>query len=158
MLCLALAIAGCGGDDSSPSDAAAGSAAPGSNDADGNGPAPAVSVPEGPPPKKLVVEDLIVGKGAAAEAGDELAVYFTSIRYVGGEHFETIWKPDKPFTFNLSGDEVIPGWVKGLPGMKVGGRRELIVPGQLAARGGISPFQDPEASTLIYVIDLLEVG
>ncbi len=152
LLCLALALTGCGGDDSSSS-----AAAGGRSDADGAGPAPAVDLPVGSPPKQLVVEDLKVGKGRAAKAGDALEVYFTSYRYLTGEHFETIWKPDKPFDFELNGSEVNPGWLRGLPGMKAGGRRYLEVPGRLSARGGISPFQDPDENAFVYVIDLLRV-
>lgn len=153
-LCLALAFAACGGD-SSAGDAADSRAKTG--DGDGDGPAPVVKLPQGQPPKKLVVKDLEVGEGRAAEPGDELEVYFTSFRYLTGEHFETIWKPDEPFDFTLNDSEVVPGWVKGLPGMKPGGRRYLEVPGQQAARGGISPFQDADESALVYVVELLEV-
>jgi peptidylprolyl isomerase len=157
LLCLALAIAGCGGDDSS-GDAVAGSAESQFHDGDGDGPAPPVTLPVGAPPRKLIVEDLVIGRGPVARPEDELKVYFTSFRYLTGDHFETIWKPDKPFEFKLNGKEVIPGWVKGLPGMRVGGRRYLVVPGQLAARGGISPFEDPDESTLVYVVELLAVN
>lgn len=155
MVCLALAFVACG-DDSSAGGGDPESK-PKSADADGDGPAPVVKLPQGQSLKKLVVKDLKVGKGPAAKPGDELEVYFTSFRYLTGEHFETIWKPDEPFDFKLNGSEVIPGWVKGLPGMKVGGRRYLEVPGKQAARGGISPFQDPDESAIVYVVDLLEV-
>jgi len=151
-LCLALAFVACG-DDSS-----AGEARPASGDGDGDGPAPVIKLPQGQPPKKLVVKDLEVGKGPPAKPGDELEVYFTSFRYLNGEHFETIWKPDKPFDFTLDDSDVIPGWVKGLPGMKVGGQRYLEVPGKQAARGGISPFQDPDEYALVYVVELLDVN
>jgi peptidylprolyl isomerase len=155
-LCLTLAFAACG-DDSSAGEAGSESR-PTSGDGDGDGPAPVVKLPQGEPPKKLVVKDLEVGKGRAAKPGDELEVYFTSFRYLNNEHFETIWKPDKSFDFTLNNNEVIPGWVKGLPGMKVGGQRYLEVPGKQAARGGISPFQDPDESALVYVVELLEVN
>ena len=156
MVCLALALVACG-DDSSAGGGPPESK-PKSADADGDGPAPVVKLPQGQSLKKLVVKDLKVGAGPAVKPGDELEVYFTSFRYLNGEHFETIWKPDEPFDFTLNGSEVIPGWVKGLPGMKAGGRRYLEVPGKLAARGGISPFQDPDESALVYVVELLKVS
>ncbi|HEX8689737.1 MAG TPA: FKBP-type peptidyl-prolyl cis-trans isomerase [Solirubrobacterales bacterium] len=155
MLCLVLGFAACGDDTSAGGGGT--ESRPKSGDGDGDGPAPVVKLPQSQPPNKLVVKDLEVGKGRAAKPGDELEVYFTSFRHLTGEHFETIWKPDKPFDFKLNESDVIPGWVEGLPGMRVGGRRYLEVPGKLAARGGISPFQDPDESALVYVVDLLEV-
>jgi peptidylprolyl isomerase len=154
-LCLTLAFAACGDDSSAGGPAS--ESRPKSGDGDGDGPAPVVRLPQGQPPKKLVVKDLRVGDGSAAQPGDELEVYFSAFRYLTGEHFETIWKPEEPFDFRLNRNDVIPGWVKGLPGMKVGGRRYLEVPGGEAARGGISPLQDPDESALVYVVDLLEV-
>lgn len=144
------------GEDSSAGDGSAESR-PRTGDSDGSGPAPVVELPQGQPPNELVVRDLEVGKGRAAKPDDELEVYFTSFRYLTGEHFETIWKPEEPFDFKLNRNEVIPGWVEGLPGMKAGGRRYLEVPGRQAARGGISPSQDPDDSALVYVVDLLAV-
>lgn len=155
VVCLGVSVSACG-DDSSAGGGSAESR-PRSGDGDGNGPAPIVKLPQGLPPKRLLVKDLEVGEGPAVKRGDELEVYFSSFRYLTGEHFETIWKPDKPFDFELNDNEVIPGWVKGLPGMKVGGRRYLEVPGKQAARGGISPFQDPDESALVYVVELLKV-
>jgi peptidylprolyl isomerase len=153
-ICLGISLPACGNDSSAGG--GGDESRPTSGDGDGKGPAPAVKLPQGDP-KGLVVKDLRVGKGRAAKQGDELEVYFTSFRYLTGQHFETIWKPDKPFDFNLNRNEVITGWVKGLPGMKVGGRRYLEIPGQQAARGGISPFQDADESALVYVVELLEV-
>jgi peptidylprolyl isomerase len=154
-VCSALALCACGSD--SPAGDGGTESRPTSGDGDGDGPAPTVRLPQGEPPKELVVKDLRVGKGRAAERGDELNVYFTSFRYLTGEHFETLWKPDEPFGFKLVASEVIPGWVKGLVGMKVGGQRYLGVPGQQAARGGIPPSQDPDESALVYVVELLDV-
>jgi peptidylprolyl isomerase len=152
LLCLALAGGfGCGEDDESQ-------ALQKGEAGDANGPAPSVPIPKGPAPDSLVVKDLKEGSGAGAVPGDDLVVYFTAFRYTTGDHFETIWKPDKPFDFRLDRTEVIPGWVKGLVDMKAGGRRYLIVPGPLAARGGLPPSQSPEDNTLVYLIDLLRIN
>lgn len=162
IFCLGMALSACGDDTAAGGGyGAAGrgdeNSRPATGDGDGDGPAPPVRLPDGSPPSELVVNDLETGTGRAARSGDELEVYFTSFRYLTGEHFETIWKPEEPFDFKLNRNEVIPGWVQGLAGMRAGGRRYLEVPGQLAARGGISPAQDPDQSALVYVVDLLEV-
>jgi peptidylprolyl isomerase len=116
---------------------------------------PAVTVPGGPPPKKLVVKDLIVGHGKAATASSTVTVNYVGVLYKNGKAFDSSWKRGQPTTFPLSG--VIPGWTQGIPGMKVGGRRELIIPPSLAyknqAQAGI-----PANSTLVFVIDLLSVS
>jgi peptidylprolyl isomerase len=116
---------------------------------------PAVTVPSGPPPKKLVIKDLIVGHGKAATASSTVTVNYVGVLYKNGKEFDSSWKRGQPTTFPLSG--VIPGWTQGIPGMKVGGRRELIIPPSLAYKsqsyGGIPPN-----STLVFVIDLLSVS
>jgi peptidylprolyl isomerase len=116
---------------------------------------PAVTVPSGPPPKTLVIKDLIVGHGKAATASSTVTVNYVGVLYKNGKEFDSSWKRGQPATFPLSG--VIPGWTKGIPGMKVGGRRELIIPPSLAYKnqnyGGIPPN-----STLVFVIDLLSVS
>jgi peptidylprolyl isomerase len=117
---------------------------------------PAIDPPEGEPPPRLVVEDLIRGNGPVAEKGDELGVRFTSIRYVSGEHFETIWRRKDPFSFELGAGMVSPGWERGLLGMRVGGRRMLTVPPRMTSAFGLPPDPGPE-DALIYVIDLLRV-
>jgi peptidylprolyl isomerase len=115
-------------------------------------PEPKVTPPRIRPPRELIVEDLIKGSGRPVEKGDDLAVHFTSIRF-DGEFFESIW--DKPFEFELSAKDVSPGWVQGLPGMRVGGRRELIVPTEMTSRLPIPPGQNYPDHALIYVVDLL---
>lgn len=150
-VCLTLVVAGCGGDDSSA----------GSNAAESPsgtvGTEPSVELPKGAPPKKLVVKDLREGDGEEAKNGDELTTQFVAA-YVTGERFESSWEPgNRPFTFRLGADESSPGWERGLPGMRVGGRRELIIPPKLTSRFGVPPGTGPE-QTLVYVIDLLEIN
>lgn len=118
---------------------------------------PKVVPPTGPAPKTLVVKDLIVGKGPAAKAGDKLTVQYVGVLYRGGKQFDASWDRHQPFPLTLGQGQVIPGWDKGLVGMRVDGRRELIIPANLAygsaARPGI-----PANSALVFVIDLLKIG
>jgi FKBP-type peptidyl-prolyl cis-trans isomerase len=119
---------------------------------------PKVGVPKGAPPKKLVVRDLEPGTGRAARPGDRLSVQYVGVLYANGKQFDASWDHGgKPLTFILQAAQVIPGWDQGLEGMKVGGRRELVIPAKLAygARGqpGIPPN-----SPLVFVLDLLKVS
>lgn len=116
-----------------------------------------VYVPDGPLPEKLAVEDMIEGRGPAAKPGDELTVNFIAVRYEDGKLFESSWEWPKPFDFELRDQDVIPGWVKGLPGMREGGRRHLVVPGTLAARYGVPPSPETKRNALVYVVDLIDV-
>lgn len=118
---------------------------------------PKLVPPAGPPSRNLVVRDLIEGRGPTAKRGDELTVEYIGI-YYDGSHFTNSWKRDKPFEFTLGGNSsfVNPGWEKGVPGMRVGGRRELVIPPKLLYRGGAPPGTTP-ADTLVYVIDLVAV-
>jgi peptidylprolyl isomerase len=155
--CLALAVAGCGGGGTSTADQAeeqAGSASAAAATKAPKRPEPTLRSPQGPPPKSLVVKDLIEGGGAAAERGDKLTVDYIGIHY-DGKQFTNSWERGQPFKFTLGGGNLFvnPGWEKGLPGMRVGGRRELIVPPQLLYRGGAIPGSKP-ADSLVYVIDL----
>lgn len=119
---------------------------------------PVVSVPKGPPPKQLVSKDLIKGTGQAAKAGSILTVNYVGVLYSNGKEFDSSWKAGKPFgPFPLGHGAVIPGWDKGLVGMRVGGRRELIIPPSLAYKKAGQPGIPPN-STLAFVIDLLAVG
>ena len=112
---------------------------------------PKVVPPSGPAPKKLVVKDLIKGTGPAATATSTVTVNYVGVLYKGGKEFDSSWKRGTTSSFPLSG--VIQGWQQGIPGMKVGGRRELIVPPSLAYKG-VAQAGIPANSTLIFVIDL----
>jgi peptidylprolyl isomerase len=115
---------------------------------------PAVTVPTGAAPTKLETKDLIVGTGAEAKAGQNITVNYVGVLYKGGKEFDSSWKRSEPFQFELGKGAVIPGWDQGIPGMKVGGRRELIIPASLAYKekgtAGIPPN-----SPLVFVVDLL---
>ncbi|HMD57329.1 MAG TPA: FKBP-type peptidyl-prolyl cis-trans isomerase [Solirubrobacteraceae bacterium] len=118
---------------------------------------PKVTPPSGAPPTKLETKDLIVGTGPEAKPGDTVTVNYVGVLYSNGKVFDASWKRNEPFTFTLGKGSVIPGWDQGIPGMKVGGRRELIIPAPLAygARGSGSTI--PPNSTLVFVVDLLSV-
>jgi peptidylprolyl isomerase len=161
-LCALLAVAGCG----SSSDSSSGSTEPtGSTSTtteESTAPAtkktkPKVTVPEGAPPTKLVIKELEEGSGAEAKAGDEVTVQYVGVDYKNGKEFDSSWSRHEPFAFQLGVGQVIPGWDQGIEGMKVGGRRELIIPPELAyGKAGSPPAIGPN-ETLIFVVDLLAV-
>jgi peptidylprolyl isomerase len=113
-----------------------------------------VTVPKGAAPKKLVEKDLEAGTGATAKAGDEVTVQYVGVGYDSGSEFDSSWSRSEPFTFNLGAGEVIPGWDQGIQGMKVGGRRELIVPPELAYGPEGFPPAIGKNEALIFVVDL----
>jgi peptidylprolyl isomerase len=119
---------------------------------------PTIEVPSGPPPKQLEVKDIVTGDGAAAQVGQELTVQYVGVDYSTGQEFDTSWGDPQPFQFQLGSGQVIKGWDQGIVGMKVGGRRELIIPPKLAyGAQGQPPAIGPNA-TLIFVIDLVSIG
>jgi peptidylprolyl isomerase len=114
---------------------------------------PKVAIPSGAPPKSLVVKDLIKGTGPAASANSTVNVQYVGELYKGGKQFDASWNDGsgQPVSLPLSG--VIKGWQQGIPGMKVGGRRELIIPPGLGY-GATAQSKIPANSTLVFVIDL----
>jgi FKBP-type peptidyl-prolyl cis-trans isomerase len=114
---------------------------------------PKVAVPSGPPPKKLEIKDLEKGSGPGAKPGDEVSVQYVGVDYKSGKEFDASWDRGEPFPFQLGSHSVIEGWEQGLKGMKVGGRRELIIPPQLGY-GSQSNGAIPANETLVFVIDL----
>jgi peptidylprolyl isomerase len=116
---------------------------------------PKVTPPSGAAPKTLEKKDLIVGTGKEAKAGDTVTVNYVGVLYKGGKEFDASWKRKEPFQFKLGEKQVIPGWDQGVPGMKVGGRRELVIPSELAYGKTGSPPTIPANAPLVFVIDLL---
>jgi peptidylprolyl isomerase len=116
---------------------------------------PKVTPPSGPAPAKLESKDLIAGTGAEAKSGDSVTVNYVGVLYKGGKEFDASWKRKEPFTFTLGQKQVIAGWDQGVAGMKVGGRRELIIPSNLAYGKAGSPPTIPANAPLVFVIDLL---
>jgi len=121
---------------------------------------PNVTPPPGAAPTKLVIKDLIIGTGAEAKAGDTATVNYVGILFKGGTEFDSSWKRGKPFSFVLGTNQVILGWDQGVAGMKVGGRRELIVPASLAygAKGFATAVPIPPNAALVFVVDLLGIS
>jgi peptidylprolyl isomerase len=116
---------------------------------------PKVTPPAGAAPSKLVVKDLIAGTGPEAKAGKSVTVNYVGVLYNGGKEFDASWKRSEPFSFTLGQGQVIPGWDQGVAGMKVGGRRELIIPAALAYGAKGSPPAIPANAALVFVVDLL---
>jgi peptidylprolyl isomerase len=156
LLCLVvpLGLAGCGDDEAETTSS---TTAAGSTATEDTTTKPVVDVPSEAPPKELVVEDLVEGDGATAEPGSSVTVQYVGVDYESGKEFDASWDRGQPFPFELGAGQVIPGWDEGVAGMKVGGRRELIIPPDLAyGKQGAPPAIAPDA-TLVFVIDLLEV-
>ena len=115
---------------------------------------PELDAPEGPAPAELQIVDLIEGSGAEAQASSTVDVHYLGVDYDSGEEFDSSWSRGESVNFPLRA--LIPGWQIGIPGMKVGGRRKLIVPPAQAygERGG----HHLAGRTLIFVIDLKGVS
>ena len=120
-------------------------------------PKPMVTVPEGPPPTELQIEDIEEGAGPAAKAGSQISVNYVGVNYADGEEFDSSFNTGVPFDLQLGASMVIPGWDAGLVGMKVGGRRQLVIPPELAYGPQGSPPAIGPDETLVFVIDLLDV-
>jgi len=117
---------------------------------------PKITVPKGAAPKSLQTKDLIKGTGAAAAVGDTVSVNYVGALYSNGTVFDASWLRHQVFSTPLEPTSVIQGWVDGIAGMKVGGRRELIIPPALGyGKNGTSGI--PGNATLIFVVDLLAV-
>lgn len=118
---------------------------------------PQIDLPEGAPPTELTVRDLIVGDGPEAKPGNVVQVHYVGVTFASGKEFDASWDRGQPFKFAMGGGRVIKGWDRGIRGMKVGGRREIIVPPRLGY-GKQSPSSlIPAGSTLVFVVDLLTV-
>jgi peptidylprolyl isomerase len=119
---------------------------------------PQVDVPaDAQPPTELVLEDLTVGEGEEAVPGRQVDVHYVGVAWSTGEQFDASWDRGGTFSFGLGQGRVIQGWDQGVAGMKVGGRRRLTIPPELAygergAGGAIGPGE-----TLVFVVDLLGV-
>jgi len=120
---------------------------------------PAIAKPTGNAPKTLVAKDIVKGTGAAAKAGDTVSVQYVGVSFADGKQFDASWdRGAEPFQFPLGAQRVIPGWDQGVAGMKVGGRRELVIPPDLAyGPQGQPPAIAPNA-TLVFVVDMVAIN
>ena len=119
---------------------------------------PEIPRPTGSPPRRLQTEDIVRGTGPGAKPGDTITAHYAGVTFSTGEEFDASWNTGQPFPFPLGGGQVIDGWDRGIVGMKVGGRRMLTIPPELAygsqgtPDGSIGPNE-----TLVFVVDLLEI-
>jgi peptidylprolyl isomerase len=115
---------------------------------------PVIEYPSGEPPAELAIEDLTVGDGAVANPGDRVEVHYVGVEFDSGEEFDASWNRGQSIEFPLQG--LIQGWQEGIPGMKVGGRRQLTIP-PAKAYGPAGGGHRLSGKTLVFVIDLLDV-
>ena len=118
---------------------------------------PKVDIPDGPPPCTLVNQDIKVGTGATAKAGGTVTAHYVGVSWSTKQQFDSSWDRGEPTTFSL--DQVVPGWREGIPGMKEGGRRRLIIPPALAY--GVEGRPDSGIAggeTLVFIVDLVKAG
>jgi peptidylprolyl isomerase len=119
---------------------------------------PEIDFPDFDPPTDLVVTEITEGSGAEATAGSTVTVHYVGVAHSTGEEFDASYNRGEPLRFRLGVGQVISGWDQGVQGMKVGGRRQLVIPphlgyGDRGAGGVIKPGE-----TLIFVVDLLDVA
>jgi peptidylprolyl isomerase len=116
---------------------------------------PEIDFPEGPAPADLEVTDIWAGDGEEAKAGRTIRVHYVGVAYSTGEEFDASWNRGEPLEFQLGIGRVIAGWDQGIQGMRVGGRRRLVIPPHMAYgdRGAGSAIAPGE--TLIFVCDLV---
>jgi len=119
---------------------------------------PDVTIPEGEPPTELVIEDIEVGDGGEAAAGAVVTVHYVGHAWSDGAQFDASWDRNDPFAFRLGAGQVIQGWDEGVAGMRIGGRRRITIPPDkgygAAGAGGVIKGGE----TLVFVVDLLNVG
>jgi peptidylprolyl isomerase len=116
---------------------------------------PEVDYPEGTPPKELEITDVWEGDGKQAGAGDTVEVHYVGVAYSTGEEFDASWSRGEPLRFQLGVGQVIQGWDQGVQGMKVGGRRKLVIPPDLGYGSRGAGRQIKPGETLIFVCDLV---
>jgi peptidylprolyl isomerase len=118
---------------------------------------PQIDKPEGDIPFELGIEDITAGDGDEAVEGSKVSVHYVGVAFSTGAEFDASWNRGRPFEFKLGRGQVIPGWDKGVLGMKVGGRRKLTIPSAMAygARGAGGVIEPHEP--LVFVVDLLSV-
>lgn len=114
---------------------------------------PEIEFIDGPAPSELVITDIVVGEGAEAVPGGRVEVHYVGVDFETGEQFDASWDRGESITFPLSG--LIAGWQEGIPGMRVGGRRQLVIPPALAY--GERGSHRLAGRTLVFIIDLLDV-
>jgi len=118
---------------------------------------PVIPKPTGSPPRKLVKEDIVKGRGPGAKPGDTVVVNYVGMNFSNGQEFDASWDAGAPFPVQLGTGGVIAGWEKGLIGIKEGGRRKLVIPPELGYGAQGFPPSIPPNETLVFVIDAVSI-
>src|SRR5215217_1843328 len=160
-----LGVSGCG-DDDDDSSASGGSGQPKKQQTETTPPQealkdtstkPMIPKPTGAPPRKLVKEDIVKGKGPAAKPGDTVVVNYVGVNFSNGQEFDASWDAGAPFPVQLGAGMVIEGWDKGLVGIKKGGRRMLTIPPEMGYGAEGYPPDIPPNETLVFVVDAVSI-
>jgi peptidylprolyl isomerase len=166
-----MGVSACGGDEKSGADGGGGSSAGADTQTDSaatdttpseqslkdTSTKPTIPKPTGSPPRKLVIQDIVKGKGPAAEAGDTVTVNYVGVNFSNGQEFDSSWDSGQPFPLQLGAGGVIEGWDKGLVGIRKGGRRMLTIPPEMGYGAQGYPPDIPPNETLIFVVDAVSV-
>jgi peptidylprolyl isomerase len=165
-LLAALALAACGDDDDSEPAAKSDGGTPTTEEPspsaqrealEDTNTKPVIPKPTGAPPRRLETEDIVKGTGKPAKAGDTLVVNYVGVTFSTGSEFDASWDRGQPFPVQLGAGQVIPGWDRGLVGMRKGGRRILTIPPELGYGAEGFPPDIPPNETLVFVVDALQI-
>jgi len=118
---------------------------------------PKIPKPTGAAPKRLEGSDVVVGTGPEVKDGDKVSVQYVGVLFATGKQFDASWDRKQPFEFTVGQGDVIQGWDQGVAGMKVGGRRVLVIPSDLAYGASGSPPTIPPNAPLVFVVDLKKI-
>ena len=118
---------------------------------------PVIPKPTGTPPRKLVKQDIVKGKGSAAKPGNTVTVKYVGVNFSNGQEFDSSWDSGATFPVQLGAGMVIEGWDKGLVGVKKGGRRMLTIPPEMGYGSEGYPPSIPPNETLVFVIDVVSI-
>jgi len=118
---------------------------------------PVIPKPTGTPPRKLVKEDIVKGKGPGAKPGDTVTVNYVGVNFSNGQEFDSSWDSGASFPVQLGAGMVIEGWDKGLVGIRKGGRRILTIPPEMGYGAEGYPPDIPPNETLVFVVDAVSI-
>lgn len=118
---------------------------------------PTITIPTTDAPSELVKTDIVIGSGDEATKGRNVSVHYVGVAWSTGQQFDASWDRNEPFEFRLGAGQVIAGWDEGVAGMKIGGRRQLMIPPHMGygSRGAGGVIKGNE--TLVFIVDLLNV-
>jgi peptidylprolyl isomerase len=158
-----LGVSACGSDNSSGGDGGQGQSSqtettPPEDALKDTSTKPVVPKPTGTPPRKLVKEDIVKGKGPAAKVGDTVTVNYVGVNFSNGVEFDSSWDSGAAFPVQLGAGGVIEGWDKGLVGVRKGGRRILTIPPEMGYGAQGYPPDIPPNETLVFVIDVVSIS